>query len=43
METPVTLDTQALKAVIKEGIREVLKAEWFVMWQSVIPEVSDAE
>lgn len=43
MNTPVTLDAQALKALIKESVREVLKEEWFSMWQSVIPVVSDAE
>lgn len=43
MNTPITLDAQALKALIKESVREVLKEEWFSMWQSVIPQVSDAE
>lgn len=43
MDAPVTLDTQMLKALIKESVREVLKEEWFAMWQSMIPEVSDAE
>ncbi|MEM8504814.1 MAG: hypothetical protein AAF716_16850 [Cyanobacteria bacterium P01_D01_bin.1] len=43
MDTPVTLDAQALKALTKESVREVLKEEWFSLWQSVIPEVSDAE
>jgi Zn/Cd-binding protein ZinT len=43
MNTPVTLDAQALKALIKESVREVLQEEWFGMWQSVIPTVSDAE
>lgn len=43
MDAPVTLDTQMLKVLIKESVREVLKEEWFAMWQSVIPEVSDAE
>jgi hypothetical protein len=43
MNTPVTIDVQALKALIKESVREVLKEERFAIWQSVIPEVSDAE
>ncbi len=43
MDTPITLNAQALKALIKESVREVLKEEWFSMWQSVIPEVSNAE
>ncbi len=43
MNTPVTIDTQALKALIKESVREVLNEEWFRIWQMVIPEVSDAE
>ncbi len=43
MNTPVTIDTQVLKALIKESVREVLNEEWFRIWQMVIPEVSDAE
>lgn len=43
MDTSVTIDTQALKALIKESVREVLNEEWFRIWQTVIPEVSDAE
>ncbi|MBE9061820.1 hypothetical protein [cf. Phormidesmis sp. LEGE 11477] len=41
--TPVTVDIQILKSLIKESVREVLKEEWFGLWQSFIPEVSDAE
>lgn len=43
MNTPVTWDTEALKALIKESVREVLKEERWGLWQSVISEVSDAE
>ena len=43
MHTSIALDTKALKALIKESVREVLKEEWFGLWQSVIPEVNDAE
>ena len=43
MNTPITLDAQALKSLIKESVREVLKEEWFGLWQSFIPEVSDVE
>jgi hypothetical protein len=43
MDTPITFDAQLLKALIKESVREVLREEWFAMWQSVVPELSDAE
>ena len=43
MSVSTTLDVSALKALIKESVREVLSEEWFHLWQSVIPEVSDAE
>jgi len=41
--TPITTDTQTLRALIKEVVREVMNEEWFKVWHSVIPEVSDAE
>jgi hypothetical protein len=34
-----TVDTQALK----ESVREVLREEWFSLYQMLIPFVSDAE
>jgi hypothetical protein len=36
------LDVNLLKALIKESIREVLREEWFTMFQIFIPYV-DAE
>lgn len=43
MNVSTTLDISTLKALIKESVREVLNEEWFSLWQTVIPEVSDAE
>ena len=43
MSVSTTLDISTLKALIKESVREVLSEEWFTLWRSVIPEVSDAE
>ncbi|MBF2051164.1 MAG: hypothetical protein EDM05_025535 [Leptolyngbya sp. IPPAS B-1204] len=37
------MDTQALKELITESLREVLREEWFLLYQTVIPFVSDAE
>lgn len=43
METPIRIDARALKALIKENVREVMKEEWFSLWQATVPKVSDAE
>lgn len=43
MTLSTTIDLSTLKELIKESVREVLSEEWFSLWQSVIPEVSDAE
>ena len=43
MEAPVAIDREVLKALIKESVREVIREERFRVWQSAIPEVSDAE
>ena len=43
METPISVDAGVLKALIKESVREVMKEEWFSLWQATVPEVSDAE
>ena len=40
---PITTDTQTLRTLIKEVVREVINEERFKVWQLVIPEVSDAE
>lgn len=37
------MDTQALKELIRESLREVLREECFLLYQTVIPFVSDAE
>lgn len=37
------MDTQGLKELIKESVREVLREEWFSLYQMLIPSVSDAE
>lgn len=43
MEPTTSLDAQALKALIKESVREVMREEWFKFFDLLIPYVSDAE
>ncbi len=43
MESSNTLDIQALKSVIKESVREVMREEWFKFFELLIPYVDDAE
>ena len=37
------MDTQTLKELIKESVREVLQEERFNLYQTLIPEVDDSE
>lgn len=37
------MDTQALKDIIKESVREVFREEWFKFYEMTIPFVSDEE
>lgn len=43
MEPPISLDVQALKALIKESVREVMREEWFKFFDLLIPYVDDEE
>ena len=43
MEPTTSLDAQALKALIKESVREVMREEWFKFFYMLIPYVSDEE
>jgi hypothetical protein len=43
MESTNTLDTQSLKALIKESLREVLREERLNLCQLLMPFVSDDE
>jgi hypothetical protein len=39
----ITLDTQALRALIKESVREVMREEWFKFFEMLTPSVDDQE
>ncbi|MEM8638312.1 MAG: hypothetical protein AAGG51_05845 [Cyanobacteria bacterium P01_G01_bin.54] len=43
MEPSNTLDLQTLKTLIKEGIREAMREEWFKFFEMLLPYVDDAE
>ena len=43
MEPTITLDAQALKALIKESVREVMREEWFKFFEMLTPYVDDEE
>lgn len=43
MEPTITLDAQALKALIKESVREVMREEWFKFFELLTPYVDDEE
>ncbi|MEO1146618.1 MAG: hypothetical protein AAFY26_13620 [Cyanobacteria bacterium J06638_22] len=43
MESTNTLDIQALKAIVKESVREVMREEWFKFFEMLIPYVDDNE
>ncbi|MGB3203327.1 MAG: hypothetical protein WBA99_20650 [Nodosilinea sp.] len=43
MEPTITLDAQALKALIKESVREVMREEWFKFFELLTPYVDDDE
>lgn len=43
MEPTITLDAQALRALIKESVREVMREEWFKFFELLIPYVDDQE
>jgi hypothetical protein len=37
MEPTISLDAQALKALIKESVREVMREEWFKFFDLLTP------
>ena len=43
MEPTVSFDPQALKALIKESVREVMREEWFKFFDMLTPYVDDEE
>jgi hypothetical protein len=43
MEESTPLDPQALKTLIKEGVREVMREEWFKFFEMLLPYVDDTE
>lgn len=43
MEPTISLDAQALKALIKESVREVMREEWFKFFEMLTPHVDDEE
>jgi len=43
MEPTITLDAQALRALIKESVREVMREEWFKFFEMLIPYIDDQE
>jgi len=43
MEPTVSLDANALKSLIKESVREVMRKEWFKFFELLVPYVDDAE
>ena len=43
MEPTVSLDANALRLLIKESVREVMREEWFKFFELLIPYVDDEE
>jgi hypothetical protein len=43
MEPTLSLDAQALKALIKESVREVMREEWFRFFDLLTPYVDNEE
>ncbi|MGB3495939.1 MAG: hypothetical protein WBA57_24635 [Elainellaceae cyanobacterium] len=43
MEPALSLDAQALKSLIKESVREVMREEWFKFFDMLTPYVNDEE
>jgi hypothetical protein len=43
MEPPISLDAQALKALIKESVHEVMHEEWFKFFDLLTPYVDNEE
>ncbi len=43
MEPTISLDAQALKTLIKESVREVMREEWFKFFDLLTPYVDNEE
>ena len=43
MEPTISLDAEALKTLIKESVREVMREEWFKFFEMLLPFVDDEE
>jgi hypothetical protein len=43
MEPTISLNAQALKALIKESVREVMREEWFKFFDLLTPYVDNEE
>jgi hypothetical protein len=43
MEPANTMDTETLKTIVKESVREVMREEWFKFFEMLIPYVDDEE
>ena len=43
MEPTISLDAQALKALIKESVREVMREEWFKFFDLLTPYIDNEE
>ncbi len=43
MEPTISLDAQALKVLIKESVREVMREEWFKFFDLLTPYVDNEE
>ncbi|TVP66758.1 MAG: hypothetical protein EA342_10945 [Leptolyngbya sp. LCM1.Bin17] len=43
MEPTISLNAEALRALVKESVREVMREEWFKFFEMLLPFVDDAE
>ena len=43
MESANTIDTETLKTIVKESLREVMREEWFKFFEMLVPYVDDEE
>ena len=43
MEPANTIDTETLKTIVKESVREVMREEWFKFFEMLVPYVDEEE
>ena len=43
MEPANTIDTEILKMIVKESVREVMREEWLKFFEMLVPYVDDIE